>query len=210
MRQLASHVNSTLGSKQGNKHAEADLTDDIDELMGNLSHNKVYRVQLGRAFAADDAPRVPDVFSKGQDALIWGASSPLSAFNAKFDALKKRRGIRPLVPTATNPITAPGSVPPSTLEPSQAVTEAQGGQRMSTPMLLWFSNPTNEVLASQAATDENDSDLEEDAVSDYGDENDFELPVVDAADLELTADAYWGVEDDLFEDDDDDDDWIDE
>ncbi|KZV63277.1 hypothetical protein PENSPDRAFT_590184 [Peniophora sp. CONT] len=97
LRQLASQVNATLGSKQGNKHAEADLTDDIDELMGNLAHNKVYQIQLGRVFAADDAPRVPDVMTKGYDALTWGASSPLSVFNAKFEALKKRRRIRPLV-----------------------------------------------------------------------------------------------------------------
>lgn len=66
--------------------------------MGNLAHNKVYQVQLGRVFAADDAPRAPDVVSKGLDSLTWGVSSPLTAFNTKFEALRRRRRITPLVP----------------------------------------------------------------------------------------------------------------
>ncbi|TFY82048.1 hypothetical protein EWM64_g1965 [Hericium alpestre] len=56
LRDLATGVNSTLGAKQGNRHACLDLTEDVQELMGSLQHHKVYHEVLGRVFAPDDKP----------------------------------------------------------------------------------------------------------------------------------------------------------
>lgn len=76
-----------------------------------------------------------------------------------------------------------------------------------------FSSRTHLYLGVQI-TDEDEGDAmddEGDLDDDGDDDGGFELPVVDAADLELTGDIYLGMEDIAFEgDDDDDSDWYDE
>ncbi|KAA1476504.1 hypothetical protein DENSPDRAFT_785151 [Dentipellis sp. KUC8613] len=108
LRQLATHVNVTLGSAQGNRHAEADLTEDLDELLGHLDHNNVYREQPGRIFGEGDRP-APDAIAAGRHALTWGANAPLKQFNSSFRKLQCRRRIQPLVGghAVSRPATSP-------------------------------------------------------------------------------------------------------
>ncbi|KIJ59407.1 hypothetical protein HYDPIDRAFT_162408 [Hydnomerulius pinastri MD-312] len=109
LRNLAADINATLGAKQGNRHATPDLTEDIDELMGSLTHNKVYEIEHGRIFDEGDSPAV-DCIATGFTSLTWGISSPLREFNATFWTLQQRRRIRPLV--------GPGSDGRETIQPS--------------------------------------------------------------------------------------------
>ncbi len=92
-------MNGTLGSKQGNRHASADLTKDINILMDSLKQNNVYEEVLGRTIGDDESP-APDVISEGYTALTWGAKSPLRQFNRTINTLQRRCNIQPLVGTA--------------------------------------------------------------------------------------------------------------
>ncbi|KAH8979150.1 hypothetical protein EDB92DRAFT_1806699, partial [Lactarius akahatsu] len=96
--QLATEVNSALGSKQGNRHASADLTKDIKILMDSLKQNNIYEEVLGRTLGDDESP-APDVISEGYTALTWGAKSPLRQFNRLVSTLQRRCGIQPLAGT---------------------------------------------------------------------------------------------------------------
>ncbi|KAH9031765.1 hypothetical protein EDB85DRAFT_1865564 [Lactarius pseudohatsudake] len=99
LRRLATEVNGTLGSKQGNRHASADLTKDIKILMDGLEQNHVYDEVLGRTLGDDESP-APDVIGEGYTALTWGAKSPLRQFNRLISTLQRRCAIEPLVGTA--------------------------------------------------------------------------------------------------------------
>ncbi|KAH8977959.1 hypothetical protein EDB92DRAFT_1807996 [Lactarius akahatsu] len=98
LRRLATEVNSALGSKQGNRHASADLTKDIKILMDSLKQNNIYEEVLGRTLGDDESP-APDVISEGYTALTWGAKSPLRQFNRLVSTLQRRCGIQPLAGT---------------------------------------------------------------------------------------------------------------
>ncbi|KAH8980724.1 hypothetical protein EDB92DRAFT_1805595 [Lactarius akahatsu] len=98
LRRLATEVNNTLGSKQGNRHASADLTKDIKILMDSLEQNDVYKV-LGRTLGDDKSP-APDAIGEGYSALTWGAKSPLRQFNRLISTLQRCCTIPPLVGTA--------------------------------------------------------------------------------------------------------------
>ncbi|KAH9165160.1 hypothetical protein EDB89DRAFT_1858634, partial [Lactarius sanguifluus] len=87
LRRLATEVNNTLGSKQGNRHASADLTKDIKILMDSLEQNNVYKEVLGRTLGDDESP-APDVMDEGYSALTWGAKSPLRQFNRLISTLQ--------------------------------------------------------------------------------------------------------------------------
>ncbi|KAH9034580.1 hypothetical protein EDB85DRAFT_2144231 [Lactarius pseudohatsudake] len=99
LRRLATEVNNTLGSKQGNRHASADLTKDIKILMDSLEQNDVYKEVLGRTLGDDESP-APDAIGEGYSALTWGVKSPLRQFNRLISTLQRRRTIQPLVGTA--------------------------------------------------------------------------------------------------------------
>ncbi|KAH9030210.1 hypothetical protein EDB85DRAFT_1891679 [Lactarius pseudohatsudake] len=58
--QLATEVNSTLGSKQGNRHTSTDLTKDIKILMDSLKQNNVYEEVLSHTLGDNESP-APDV-----------------------------------------------------------------------------------------------------------------------------------------------------
>ncbi|KAH9174081.1 hypothetical protein EDB89DRAFT_1849372, partial [Lactarius sanguifluus] len=96
---LATEVNGTLGSKQGNRHASADLTKDIKILMDSLEQNNVYEEVLSRTLGDDESP-APDVIGEGFTALAWGAKSPLQQLNRLISTLQRRYTIQPLVGTA--------------------------------------------------------------------------------------------------------------
>ncbi|KAH9033154.1 hypothetical protein EDB83DRAFT_2229397, partial [Lactarius deliciosus] len=99
LRRLATEVNNTLGSKQGSRHASADLTKDIKILMDSLEQNNVYKEVLGRTLGDNESP-APDVMGEGCSVLTWGVKSPLQQFNRLISTLQRRRTIQPLVGTA--------------------------------------------------------------------------------------------------------------
>ncbi|KAH8992310.1 hypothetical protein EDB86DRAFT_3103560 [Lactarius hatsudake] len=100
LRRLATEVNGALGSKQGNRHASADLTKDIKILMGSLEQNNVYERVIGRTLGdGDNESPAPDVIGEGYTALTWGAKSPLRHFNLMISTLQRRCSIPPLVGT---------------------------------------------------------------------------------------------------------------
>lgn len=101
LRRLATNVHELIGSRQGNRHAAPDLTEDIDELMGSLAHHNIYTEQLGRVFDDDDPP-TQDVIVEGYTTLSWGGATPLKQFNEAFVTLQRRRRIKPLVGSATS------------------------------------------------------------------------------------------------------------
>jgi hypothetical protein len=98
LRRLATEVNGSLGSKQGNRHAAADLTKDISILMDSLKQNNIYEEVLGRTLGDDEGP-APDVIGEGYTALTWGAKSPLRQFNRMVKTLQQRCSVRPLMGT---------------------------------------------------------------------------------------------------------------
>ncbi|KAI0054708.1 hypothetical protein BV25DRAFT_1903821 [Artomyces pyxidatus] len=162
LRRLATEINASLGAKQGNRHAEADLTDDIDELMGSLAHHGVYREQLGRTFDSDDTP-ARDVIASGLTALTWGNVNPLTEFNNTFATLQRRRRIPPLVngslPMATTSATV---TPVSSAKDASAAAITPSDPRGQSP-----SVPRNESDADgegdeEANTSEEESDMDDD------------------------------------------------
>jgi len=97
LRQLASEINSALGSRQGSKHGSPDLTEDIEELMGSLSHNGVYVLHPGRCLDEDDAGLADNVVTTGFNMLTFGSNSPLKQFNQTLATLQQRRRVKPLI-----------------------------------------------------------------------------------------------------------------
>lgn len=94
--QLATEVNSVLGSRQGSRHAAADLSKDINILMDDLKQNNIYKEVLGRTLGDDESP-VPDVIGEGFTALTWNTKSPLHQFNQMINTLQQHCSVQPLV-----------------------------------------------------------------------------------------------------------------
>ncbi|KAL1749781.1 hypothetical protein FB107DRAFT_294881 [Schizophyllum commune] len=90
LRELANHVNSELGARQGKKHTTPDLARDINRLMESLEKYEVYIEKPGRVLDYNEKP-VPDVIATGMAALTYGASTnPLKDFNAAFEYTRQR------------------------------------------------------------------------------------------------------------------------
>ncbi|KAL1740171.1 hypothetical protein HDZ31DRAFT_48030 [Schizophyllum fasciatum] len=99
LRQLAKSVNNVLGApSQGTRHAPADLSIDLAELMKSLDDHNVYRVTVGRVLDDDDAP-AKDIVAVGLQGLTdtGGTTSPLDEYNSFFCRLQRRRRRVPLV-----------------------------------------------------------------------------------------------------------------
>ena len=71
--------------------------DDIEELMGSLSHNEVYIVHPGRHFDDEDSSLANDVILTGLHMLTFGSNSPLKQFNQTIFTHQRRRQIRTLI-----------------------------------------------------------------------------------------------------------------
>ncbi|KAH7918344.1 hypothetical protein BV22DRAFT_1075903 [Leucogyrophana mollusca] len=178
LRQLATNISGALGSKQGNRHAAPDLTEDIDELMGSLSHHNVYKKELGRAFDDGDLPTA-DVVEAGFMALSWGMNSALNEYNNDFKTLQQRRRVTPLVPTG-NQITAP-SLP---LQPmSQTNPDHSGTQQQ-------YSATLDEDTSDSDSDGENAEDAESSLVDDLQTGIRPALDLVTADDVALDMDGY--------------------
>ncbi|THG94879.1 hypothetical protein EW026_g6675 [Hermanssonia centrifuga] len=80
---LATQVNSTLGDKQGVKHHELDLSNDIRELMKVLHTHQVYSQVIGRTIDGEKGS-VPDLLVGG----LHGLKKPLEEYNELFEQLR--------------------------------------------------------------------------------------------------------------------------
>ncbi|PSR78851.1 hypothetical protein PHLCEN_2v7265 [Hermanssonia centrifuga] len=91
LRALATQMNENLGARQGSKHHNPDLTNDIQELMKALRTHRVYAKESGCVI--DDGTAVPDAFVHG----LHGLLGPLRDYNIAFERLRARRKVPPLV-----------------------------------------------------------------------------------------------------------------
>lgn len=92
LRKLATQIHNDLGSRQGAKHAPADLNKDISELMRSLREHNVYVIEHGRTVDGGKAS-VPNTVSQGLRSL----AEPLKAYNYAFKRLQRRCQMQPLV-----------------------------------------------------------------------------------------------------------------
>ncbi|KXN91905.1 hypothetical protein AN958_11207 [Leucoagaricus sp. SymC.cos] len=89
LRQLASAFHDVLGADQGTRHAEPDLTKDIEALMDCLEDYGIYDIQPGRVIKGGGP--VPDAVGVGYRNLTQGNRNPLTEFNETFRELQERR-----------------------------------------------------------------------------------------------------------------------
>lgn len=96
LRRLATSIHDEIGSRQGSKHSNPDLSKDIAKLMASLDDLDVYRYKEGRVLDDDEMP-VPDAISVGLASLSHGSgSNPLSDFNFQFATACARRRLLPV------------------------------------------------------------------------------------------------------------------
>ncbi|KAH9161003.1 hypothetical protein EDB89DRAFT_1861941 [Lactarius sanguifluus] len=193
LRQLATEVNGALGSKQGNRHASADLTKDIKILMDSLKQNNVYEQVLGRTLGdGNDESPAPNVIGEGYTALTWGAKSPLRHFNLVISTLQQRCSIPPLVGTTL-------------LTRSQETRKLTSSHTVNSLMSCIVSEiPPNEddspALNGPEVPDSNldnneELELDEELEHSLGDtQPDLSLQTADDVDLEMDADLQECVE----------------
>ncbi|KAH7906597.1 hypothetical protein BJ138DRAFT_1162281 [Hygrophoropsis aurantiaca] len=188
LRQLATNINGALGSKQGNRHSAPDLTEDIDELMGSLSHHNVYKKELGRTFDDGELPTV-DVVETGFTSLSWGVNSPLNEYNNDFKTLQQRRRVKPLVGTGSQIITS--SLPPDLIP--QTSPNHSGTRNSSQPAPATLNKATSVTLQDEDISD-SDEESAEDTEAHLVDELQAgirpELDLMTADDVALDMDGY--------------------
>lgn len=96
LRQLATHMNDTLGSRLGQKHHTPDISKDLRKLLDTLRSKAVYEIKLGRT--VDSAKvEVPNVVTAGFRAL----AGPLREHNERFERMRRRYRETPLVGSGT-------------------------------------------------------------------------------------------------------------
>ena len=89
-------MNSTLGSKLGQKHHAPDLSKDIRKILESLRSKAVYEVHLGRTIE-NTRPEVPNIATVGFRAL----AGPLREYNERFEQLRERYRETPLIGSGT-------------------------------------------------------------------------------------------------------------
>lgn len=133
---LKKHLNKTLGSDLGTKHAKARLQEDIRSLMNSLKDHRVYEVVPGRV-TDDDDPPVPDVIAVGRDQLLSGDKSPLMDYNKAFVKLQKRRRMIPVTQEASSSLAStdlPTFEPPTHRETPPPPSPGSDGLDNSSPI----------------------------------------------------------------------------
>ncbi|KAI4522028.1 hypothetical protein K525DRAFT_199783 [Schizophyllum commune Loenen D] len=193
LRQLAKTMNSVLGApSQGTRHAPADLSTDISELMKSLDEHDVYRLTPGRVLDDDDEP-AKDVIGAGLQMLTDNTTNPLDEYNASFARLQRRRRRIPLVghlpqqhvtgavatPSTPEPmdtsdaLPGPGTNSDSDTTESDTELDSEGSEAEFERVLADDEEPTLQVIEEEdVALDLDDLDLEEE--DDEGDEEDVE------------------------------------
>ncbi|KXN81300.1 hypothetical protein AN958_05211, partial [Leucoagaricus sp. SymC.cos] len=92
---LVSNFHNTLGSDQGTKHAEPDLSKDIQTLMDTLDEYNVYQLQPGCALKGEGQV-VPDVIAVGYANLTESSHNLLDEYNNSFQELQEMHHCTPV------------------------------------------------------------------------------------------------------------------
>ncbi|KAI0075557.1 hypothetical protein K474DRAFT_1599581 [Panus rudis PR-1116 ss-1] len=92
LREIATQLNDTLGSRQGNKHQTPQLDNDIRELMKSLRMHRVYTIEKGRTIDGKKG-QVPNVAADGVNPTY----ASLRAYNTSFERMRQRRRMKPLI-----------------------------------------------------------------------------------------------------------------
>lgn len=93
LRKLSTQMHETFGTRQGNRHAPPDLSEDIDELMKSLREHRVYTMEGGRIIEGDKAVTPDSVIAKGASQML----DSLSEYNSLYTRLRERRRLQPLI-----------------------------------------------------------------------------------------------------------------
>ncbi|KAI0083396.1 hypothetical protein BDY19DRAFT_910623 [Irpex rosettiformis] len=125
LRQLATHMNSTLGSRLGQKHHSPELTKDICKILESLCSKAVYEVHPGRTVENNATSEVTNIVASGLQAL----SGPLRDYNEKFDQLHKQYHEKPLIGNTL--LTSKSSLPSSKISATNTPTLVTSMQRMT-------------------------------------------------------------------------------
>jgi len=205
LRNLANHINGSLGARQGKKHSVPDMQKDIDILMASLLKLKVYVKKEGCTLDPDEMP-VPDAISVGLADLAHG--SALADFNAQFERNHERCRLMPisaLLEHLHNPVPSP-----EPLQAAPASTDACHHVASPDPSRTLFSispapSPANtstvlhHIELSNAAES---SDSDEDSFEDKLTADDFKptsFPIETEADVAMDMDSIiWYFEDDEY------------
>lgn len=121
LRKLATQLHNDLGSRQGTKHAPADLSKDIKELMRSLREHSVYVVEDGRTIESEKGS-VPNTISQG----LRNLTEPLKAYNHLFQRLQRRCRTQPLIGKPYYSSAAPEQGNQDTLSDTANMTELDG------------------------------------------------------------------------------------
>lgn len=155
LRQLATQINGTLGSKQGSKHHAPELEKDILELRWSMREHNISQVEQGHTIDYEkDGERaaVLNIISVGLTQL----HGPLTEYNKLFQQSKGRRRLQPLI---GKPIVS------------------QGAGEISTAQLQGSSHETAHTVAEQHR-DEMGASIQEDnkdMVSDEDEDMEMEM-----------------------------------
>ncbi|KXN85800.1 hypothetical protein AN958_10824 [Leucoagaricus sp. SymC.cos] len=183
LRQLASGFHNLLGADQGTKHAEPDLSKDIQTLMDSLSKYDVYQIKMGCIIRGGVKP-VPDVVSLGYENL----TSPLNDYNWTFQELQKQHQCPPVTQAMVDSALKPGL--PAAFKPDSEVDI-----RLSSPSPMSATDPL--------AIEPKDEDDEGGGGADNEDSEEV-VPQVELEDIALDMDlADIDIPDDVSIDSDD-------
>lgn len=80
LRQVAHEFHRSLEDRQGTKHSDADLSDNIRALLTSMEEDCVYTMVPGRIFDKEDSPP-KDVVSEGYRALAHGPKRSIDEYN---------------------------------------------------------------------------------------------------------------------------------
>ncbi|KAK7676620.1 hypothetical protein QCA50_020434 [Cerrena zonata] len=177
LRQLATQLNSTLGSKQGTKHHTPGLENDVREIVKSLRTHRVYQRELGRTIESDSAV-IPNILVSGLNQL----AIPLRAYNTTFERFRARLRVRPLI--GNPPLANPTSNSDQDFV-NNARANGQGISHMSEDGKV-YAKESNEVGELERASD-SESEIDDDVLdTDLWDAHiDFSFETLDDVDLDM-------------------------
>lgn len=188
LRDLQNHINDSLGSDMGTKHASAKLAQDIKSLMHSLNEHKVYEVVPGRV--TPDEPPVPDVINNGLNQL----AGPLNDYNTAFKRLQTRRKLTPATQEASPQLTFSELPPAETLSAGAAAPDPPPLSPEDTPPI---GLPTSDELLSNIPElngfhDTTDDVIEEELehMLEELEQEEEGLPILSMRDIAVNMDAF--------------------
>lgn len=107
VRRVAREFHHTLGDRQGTKHSDTDLSDDIRALVSSMNEHQIYTMLPGRVFDAEDSPP-KDVVSEGYRMLAHGSKRSIDEYNKSFTQLQQRFKTRPIGSSSEEAVPSPG------------------------------------------------------------------------------------------------------